>query len=74
MARKLGSHIDPIYNLKPEYAKGYKWATLDWYPETKEIEVVLWSRWNTSGNSRKRYPEAKLKAVVRLYSAGRRAG
>lgn len=52
MARKLGSHIDPIYNLKPEYAKGYKWATLDWHPD----------------------PEAELKAVVRLYSAGRRAG
>ena len=29
MARKLESHIDTIYNLKPEYAKGYKWATLD---------------------------------------------
>lgn len=65
--------LEVIYNLKPEYRNGYEWVLVNQDKTTKEIVVTLWSKWGTSSNVVKRYPAGELKAVIRKYSARKRA-
>ena len=67
------TRIETIYNLKPEYREGYEWVLVNQDKTTKEIVVTLWSKWGTSYNVVKRYPARELKAVIRKYSARKRA-
>lgn len=67
------TRIETIYNLKPEYREGYDWVLVNQDKTTKEIVVTLWSKWGTSSNVVKRYPAGELKAVIRKYSARKRA-
>ena len=65
--------LEVIYTLKPRYAQSYQYAIVQQHKTTGEIVVTLWSNWSTSYNVIQRYPAGELKAVLRKYSARKRA-
>nr|DAS58761.1 MAG TPA: hypothetical protein [Caudoviricetes sp.] len=65
--------LEVIYTLKPRYAQSYQYAIVQQHKTTGKIVVTLWSNWSTSYNVIQRYPAGELKAVLRKYSARKRA-
>ena len=65
--------IDTIYDLKPEYKRGYQWAIVEQDTDTGEIIVTLWSNWHSGYNVTQRYLAEEVKAVIRKYRARKRA-